>query len=247
MEILKLKVAHKMIGLIDIPYLYLKLDSDKVMNDINALGDIASITTFAQHISTIRTALESKCPKITTLINYPNGDFNTYNVIQEAKQAIAAGTDEIDLIFPFQALVNRQAGLCLQFLQKIKDTTEDTPIKLTIEAGTLQETKWVRKASELAVRSGMNFIKTTSGRNRQAITPTMISTIFNVIEDMNPDVGFHIQTSNNNFLEASSYLEEAINRFGPLWVDANHFRLSGPNLESSISEILSDNHIISSY
>lgn len=247
MEELKLKVAQKMIGLIDIPYLCLNLDSNKILSDVTALGKIGAITTFTQHVGSIKEVLGEKCPKISTIINYPNGDFNTYNATQEMKNAIAAGTDEIDLVFPYQALVNRQAGLCLQFLNKMREAAGDYPLKLTIEAGILQDTKWIRKASELAVRSGMNFIKTTSGRNRQQVTLTMVQTILNVIQDMDHNTGIHIQTTNNSFSEASQYLEDVINRFGTSWVDASHFRLSGPNLESSVLEILNDSHDILSY
>lgn len=245
MEELKFKVAQKMVGLIDMPYLYLNFDGNKILSDINTLGKIASVTTFAQHVGPMREALGNNCPRISTIINYPNGDFNTYNAMQEMKNAIVAGTDEIDLVFPYQALVNRQAGLCLQFLTKLKEAAGDYPLKLTIEAGILQDAKWIRKASELAVRSGMNFIKTTSGRNRQQVTLTMVQMMLNVIQDMNPNVGIHIQTNNNSFSEASQYLEEVINRFGTSWVDVSHFRLSGPNLESSVLEILQENHDIS--
>lgn len=244
MEALKLKVAQKMVGLIDLPYLFLNLDSVKIADEVKALGNVASITTFAQHVVGLKEALGEQSPKISTIINYPNGDFNTYNATQEMKNAISAGTDEIDLVFPYQALVNRQAGLCLQFLNKMRETAGDIPLKLTIEAGILQDAKWIRKSSELAVRSGMDFIKTTSGRNRQQVTLNMVQTILNVIQDMNPNVGIHIQTTNNSFLEASQYLEEVISRFGTSWVDASHFRLSGPNLENSILEILNDSHTI---
>ncbi len=247
MEDLKLKVAQKMVGLVDLPYLYIQLDSNKVISDIDALGNIASITTFTQHISTIKESLTENCPKISAIINYPNGDFNTYNAVQEMKNAIAAGADEIDLVFPYQALVNRQAGLCLKFLTSMREAAENHPLKLTIEAGILQDAKWIRKASELAIRSEMDFIKTTSGRSHQQVTLTMVQNILNVIQDMNHNVGIHIQTTNNSFLEASQYLEEVINRFGASWVDASHFRLSGPNLEQSLLDVLNGDHNIQSY
>lgn len=247
MEELKLKVAQKMVEHVDLSYLYLKFDNSKVISDVNALGNIASITTFTQHISSLKDSLGDQCPKISAIINYPNGDFNTYNVTQEIKSALAAGADEIDLVFPFQALVNRQAGLCLKFLTTMREVAAQHPLKLTIEAGILQDAKWIRKASELAIRSDMNFIKTISGRNRQQVTLAMVQNILNVIQDMNHNVGIHIQTTNNSFLEASQYLEEVINRFGTSWVDASHFRLSGPNLESSLLEILNDSHNIQSY
>lgn len=244
MEELKLKVAKKMIGLIDIPYLHLNLDHNTLFAEVKQIGKIASITTFSQHIMGIREGLQDQTPTLSSMINYPNGDFNTYNATQEIKNAIAAGTDELDLIFPYHALTNRQAGLCLQFLLKMREAAGDIPLRLTIEAGVLQDVKWVRKASELAIRSGMNFIKTSSGRNRQHVTPTMVQTILNVIQDMDQNVGIHIQTTNNDFLEASHYLEDVIKRFGTSWVDASHFRLSGPNLTSSILEVLNESHTI---
>lgn len=247
MEELQFKVAQKMVGLIDMQYLYLNLDPKKIITEVSAIGDIASITTFPQHIASIRETLGDKTPKISSIINYPNGDFNTYNATQEIKNAIEMGTDELDLVFPYQALVNRQAGLCLQFLNKMRDIAGDYPLKLTIEAGILQDVKWIRKASELAIRSNMDFIKTSSGRNRQPITASMVQTILNVIQDLNPNVGIHIQTTNNSYAEASQYLEDVINRFGSSWVDASHFRLSGPNLESSVIEILNENHNILSF
>ncbi|OYQ75319.1 deoxyribose-phosphate aldolase [Wohlfahrtiimonas sp. G9077] len=243
-ETLKIKVAQKMIGLIDMPYLFLNLDANKVAEEVKSIGAIASITTFAQHVAPLREAFGDAVPTIATIINYPYGPFNTYNATQEMKQALDAGTDEIDLVFPYQALVNRQAGLCLKFLNTMRETAGDTPLKLTIEAGILQDAKWIRKATELAVRSGMNVVKTASGRNRQQITLTMVQMMLTVIEDMNPETGIHIVTTNNNFTEASQYLEEVISRLGTSWVDASHFRLSGPNLVSSISELLAQDHAI---
>lgn len=244
MEDLKLKVAQKMVELIDLHYLSLNLDPQKVLSEVTDIGKIASITTFAQHITPLKVAFAGNAPTITTIINYPNGDFNTYNAMQELKAAINAGTDEIDIVFPYQALVNRQAGLCLKFLTTMREEAGDYPLKLTIEAGVLQDTKWIRKATELAVRSGMNFVKTASGRHRQHVSLTMIQMMLNVIHDMDHNVGIHVKTTNNSFMEASQYLEEAISRFGIAWVDASHFRLSGPSLASSIKELLTEASVV---
>jgi len=84
----------------------------------------------------------------------------------ETRAIIAYGADEVDVVFPYRALIagNEQVGFELGKQCKQACQAANLLLKVIIESGELKQASLIRKASEIAINAGADFIKTSTGK-----------------------------------------------------------------------------------
>ncbi|MEM6318324.1 MAG: deoxyribose-phosphate aldolase [Bacteroidota bacterium] len=114
--------------------------------------------------------------KLCTVIGFPMGYSTTGAKVEEIKRACNDGADELDVVVNIAAI---KSGDWNTVKNDIESTTmishlRGRKIKLIIEMGLLEE-KEVVKVCDLAVKSGVDFVKTSTGFNGSPITPEDIT------------------------------------------------------------------------
>ncbi len=113
---------------------------------------------------------------------------------RETRAAIAYGADEVDVVFPYRALIagNEQVGFELVKACKRACAAANVLLKVIIETGELKEEALIRKASEISIKAGADFIKTSTGKVPVNATPESARIMMEVIRDMGVEktVGF---------------------------------------------------------
>lgn len=104
--------------------------------------------------------------KIGTVVSFPIGQDELEVKLHSAKEAVKDGADEIDVSTNVGYLKFGQSSLYLNEMKKIVDRVrhekKETTVKFIIETGLLTDSE-IKKASELVLQSGADFIKTCSG------------------------------------------------------------------------------------
>lgn len=102
--------------------------------------------------------------KVCTVVGFPLG--STYGLVKahEAKEAIARGADEIDMVLNIPALINGEYEDVLYDIEEVVEACHalNTPVKVIIETCLLTHDQKLR-ACELVNRSMADFIKTSTG------------------------------------------------------------------------------------
>ena len=87
--------------------------------------------------------------RIATVTNFPHGNDDIDIALAETRAAIAYGADEVDVVFPYRALMagNEQVGFDLVKACKEACAAANVPLERIIENGGLKNEAPVRKAS----------------------------------------------------------------------------------------------------
>ncbi|HGJ5876043.1 MAG TPA: deoxyribose-phosphate aldolase [Arsenophonus sp.] len=204
-------------------------------------GNTAAICIYPRFIPLARNVLaEQNTPyiHIATVTNFPFGGHDVAVALAETQDAIAYGADEIDVVFPYRALLagNKQIGFDLVKVCKEICVTSRVLLKVIIEAGELKQAALIRQAAEIAIEAGADFIKTSTGKVAINATIENVEILLKVIQEMGvaSKVGCKVAGGVSTVEEAAQYLALADGIMGKEWVDKYHFRFGTSSLLTSV-------------
>lgn len=113
------------------------------------------------YVSTAREYLRSTEVKICTVIGFPLGAATTSVKVFEAREAVAQGAHELDMVLPIGALKAGDDRAVATEIEAIV-TAVSVPVKVILETALLTETEKI-KGCLLAQNSGASFVKTSTG------------------------------------------------------------------------------------
>ena len=109
-----------------------------------------------------RKLLEGSAVKVCSVIGFPLGAMSTAAKVFEAKQAVADGADEIDMVINVGWLKDGKDDAVREEIRAIKTAVGARVLKVIIETCYLSDAEKVR-ACELSVAAGADFVKTSTG------------------------------------------------------------------------------------
>jgi deoxyribose-phosphate aldolase len=201
-------------------------------------GETAAICIFPRFIPVAKKALKAQQTpqvKIATVTNFPHGNDDIDVALAETKAAVAYGADEVDLVFPYHALMQGNETIGFDMVKVCKQACSDSAkLKVIIESGELKTEELIRKASEIAINAGADFIKTSTGKVPVNATPTAAQIMLEVIKQKNASVGFKPAGGVRNAEDAAVYLDLADSILGEEWASASNFRFGASSLLASL-------------
>lgn len=209
------------------------------------VGNTAAVCIYPRFIPIARKTLrEQGTPEIhiATVTNFPHGNDDIAIALAETKAAIAYGADEVDVVFPYRALMagNEQVGF--DMVKVCKDACNEAGVllKVIIETGELKDAALIRKASEISIKAGADFIKTSTGKVPVNATLESAEIMMTVIRDMgvSKTVGFKPAGGVRTAEDAAEYLALAGRLLGDDWADSRHFRFGASSLLASLLKTL---------
>ncbi|WP_028864026.1 deoxyribose-phosphate aldolase [Psychromonas aquimarina] len=239
--------ALKAISLIDLTTLN---ENDTDQNVIalchdakTAVGNTAAICIYPRFIPIARKTLkEQGTPeiKIATVTNFPHGNSDIEIAVAETKAAVAYGADEVDVVFPYRTLIAGDEQLGFELVKQCKEACGEVLLKVIIETGELKEERLIKRASEICIEAGADFIKTSTGKVPVNATPEAAAIMLNVIKDMGvaQRVGFKPAGGVRSAEDAKAFLDMAAEILGQDWIDADHYRFGASSLLTSLLNTL---------
>ena len=204
-------------------------------------GNTAAICIYPRFIPVARKALrEQGTPeiRIATVTNFPHGNDDIEIALAETRAAIAYGADEVDVVFPYRALIAGNETVGFELVKACKEACAAAGVllKVIIETGELKDPALIRKASEIAIDAGADFIKTSTGKVAVNATPEVAAIMMQVIADkgVQQQVGFKPAGGVRTAEDAAKYLQLADDILGSDWADARHFRFGASSLLASL-------------
>lgn len=215
------------------------LTGSEIPADINILcqkaqtpqGYVAAVCVYPQFIPIAKTALTTTTVKIATVINFPTGNASVEESIQAIKNALNDGTDEIDLVMPYQALKQQQHDFVLTYLQNCRHACAHHCLKIIIESGELS-TKEIAQASDLVIAAKADFIKTSTGKTQQGATLNAAEIILQTIVKAQQPIGIKFSGGIRTLAQANDYLDLVVAYLGKEWISTNSVRFGTSRLLS---------------
>ena len=198
-------------------------------------GNTAAICIYPRFIPLARKTLQSlglNDVTIATVTNFPAGDDDVAIAVAETRAAVAYGADEVDVVFPYRALMAGNETVGAELVKRCKEACgANVLLKVIIETGELQDEALIRRASEIAIDAGADFIKTSTGKVPVNATTESARIMLEAIRDSGKtNVGFKPAGGIKTAEDAAVHLELADSIMGPQWVDRNHYRFGASSL-----------------
>ncbi|UQI41586.1 deoxyribose-phosphate aldolase [Vreelandella venusta] len=206
-------------------------------------GNPAAVCVYPQFVVTAQRALTAHKlndhVKIATVTNFPDGGDDIMGAARETRDAVASGADEVDVVFPYRALMAGDEAIGLELVEMCKAACAgQARLKVIIESGELKDPALIKRASELAIEGGADFIKTSTGKVATNATLEAAEIMLNAIKASGQDVGFKAAGGVRTTEEAAEYLALATNIMGAQWVTPEHFRFGASSLLGNLLNTL---------
>lgn len=119
--------------------------------------------------------------KVCSVIGFPLGAMSTATKVAEATDALKNGADEIDMVLNVGLLKSKDFDGVWKDIEAVKDIMPNNILKVILETCYLEEIEII-KASELAIQSGADFIKTSTGFGTGGATKNTIKIMKSVCQ-----------------------------------------------------------------
>ncbi len=175
---------------------------------------------------------------------FPSGRTSVDVKLADAKYAIAAGADEVDMVIDRGAFLTGDYQLVFDEIAAVREVCEgpagtagqagSAHHKVILETGELVTLDNVRRASWLAMLAGAHFIKTSTGKVTPAatlpVTLVMLEAVRDFREAYGRQVGVKPAGGIRTAKDAIRYLVLVNETAGEDWLDPDWFRLGASSL-----------------
>ncbi|MEQ4541599.1 MAG: deoxyribose-phosphate aldolase [Billgrantia sp.] len=222
-------------------------DNDTVIRELCArantpVGHPAAVCVYPAFVQSARAALDEQGlagkVKVATVTNFPHGEADVERAAAETRAAIAAGADEVDVVFPYRALMAGDAEVGRELVEACKRECGDAVLKVILETGELKEAGLIDRAGMLAIDGGADFLKTSTGKVAVNATLDAAKILLTAIKASGRDVGFKAAGGVRTAEDAAAYLQLAERVMGAEWITPAHFRFGASGLLGSLLETL---------
>lgn len=128
----------------------------------------ASVCIPASYVKQVAEYVKGRIP-VCTVIGFPNGYSTTEAKVFEAKDAIANGADEIDMVINIGWLKDGKDELVKEEIRALKEACGDHILKVIIETCLLTDDEKIRMC-RIVTEAGADYIKTSTGFSKAGAT-----------------------------------------------------------------------------
>jgi deoxyribose-phosphate aldolase len=203
------------------------------------LPHVAAVCVYPTMVAVAKEALGGSGIKVASVATaFPSGMASRRIKIEETKQAVADGADEIDMVISRGAFLSGDYAYVFDEIAAIRDAAQGAHLKVILETGELGTLDRVRRASVLAMHAGADFIKTSTGKVQPAATLPVTLVMLQAIRDYHREtgrmVGMKPAGGISNAKLAVHYLVMLKETLGNAWMTPEWFRFGASSLANDV-------------
>ena len=170
----------------------------------------ASVCVNSCWVPLCKRLLDKSEVKVCTVVGFPLGAMSTESKAFEARTAVKAGAEEIDMVINIGYLKNHDDDLVQDDIQQVKQACGKASLKVIIETCLLTEEEKVR-ACRLAKASGADYVKTSTGFSTGGAT---VEDIKLMRKSVGPNLGVKASGGVRTYADALAMIEAGATRIG---------------------------------
>lgn len=173
---------------------------------------------------------------------FPSGQYHLSTRLAEVEAVVKDGADEIDMVMNRGAFLSGDCDRVGEEIRAVRKAAGTAHLKVILETGELETYDNVRRASEIAIDAGADFIKTSTGKIKPAatlaVTLVMLQAIRAEFLRSGRRVGIKPAGGIATGDDAISYLCLVRETLGDDWLDKTLFRIGASSLlDNLVAEI----------
>ena len=203
------------------------------------LPTVAAICVYPSMVKTAKKALGDSGVKVASVATaFPSGQAPHDVKIRDTKYAVQNGADEVDMVISRGKFLEGEYNFVFDEIAAIKEACGDAKLKVILETGELVTYDKVRKASDIAMYAGADFIKTSTGKISPAATMPVTLVMLEAIRDFYYKTGKKIAMKPAGGISkaklALHYLVMLNEVLGEEWMNNEWFRFGASSLANDI-------------
>ena len=203
------------------------------------LPTVAAICVYPSMVKVAKKALEGSGVKVASVATaFPSGQAPRDIKIRDTKYAVQNGADEVDMVISRGKFLEGEYNFVFDEIAAIKEACGDARLKVILETGELVTYDKVRKASDIAMYAGADFIKTSTGKISPAATMPVTLVMLEAIRDFYYKTGKKIAMKPAGGISKSKlalhYLVMLNETLGEGWMNNEWFRFGASSLANDI-------------
>lgn len=208
-------------------------------DDLPDIPQVAAVCVYPNHVKTAKMALGDSGIKVASVATaFPSGNSSRKIKLEDTKMAVGQGADEIDMVISRGAFLAGDLQFVSDEIAAIKEACGEARLKVILETGELSTLDNIRQASILAMQSGADFIKTSTGKIQPAATMPVTLVMLEAIRDYYNETGIMIGMKPAGGIStaksALQYLVMLYETLGADWMSNEWFRFGASSLANDI-------------
>ncbi|TDH26158.1 deoxyribose-phosphate aldolase [Segetibacter sp. 3557_3] len=203
------------------------------------LPTVAAVCVYPAMVHTAKKAVEGTGIRVASVATgFPSGQASHEVKISETKFAVEQGADEVDMVISRGKFLAGEYNFVFDEIAAIKEACGNARLKVILETGELVTFDKVRRASDIAMYAGADFIKTSTGKVTPAATLPVTLVMLEAIRDFHYDTGRMVGMKPAGGISKSKlalhYLVMLNEVLGEEWMNNQWFRFGASSLANDV-------------
>jgi deoxyribose-phosphate aldolase len=203
------------------------------------LPSVAAVCVYPTMVGVAKKGVEGSGVKVASVSTaFPSGQAPLKIKLADTKFAVSEGADEIDMVISRGKFLRGEYNYVFDEIAAIKEVCGDARLKVILETGELVTLDNVRRASDIAMYAGADFIKTSTGKIQPAATMQVTYTMLEAIRDFMDETGIKVGMkpaggiSNSKLALHNLVMVKEV--LGGEWLNNDWFRFGASSLANDV-------------
>lgn len=203
------------------------------------LPTVAAVCVYPSMVAIAKKEVQNSGVKVASVSTaFPSGQAPLAVKIADTKFAVESGADEIDMVISRGKFLAGEHNFVFDEIAAIKEACGAARLKVILETGELVTLDNVRRASDIAIYAGADFIKTSTGKIQPAATMQVTYTMLMAIRDYFDETGIMIGMKPAGGISTSKLalhnLVMVKEILGDAWLTNEWFRFGASSLANDV-------------
>lgn len=203
------------------------------------LPTVAAVCVYPTFVKLAKKCLEGTGIKVASVATaFPSGQSTREVKIADTRFAVNNGADEVDMVISRGEFLEGNYAYVYDEIAEVKEACGSARLKVILETGELSTLDNIRRASEIAIYAGADFIKTSTGKispaATQPVTLVMLETIRDYYYKTGKMVGMKPAGGISTAKIALQYLVMLKETLGDAWLTNQWYRFGASSLANDV-------------
>ena len=208
-------------------------------DELPGIPTVAAICVYPNFVRTAKKALEGSGIKVASVATaFPSGQSTRAIKLADTRFAVSEGADEVDMVISRGKFHAGEYNFVFDEIAAVKEACQQARLKVILETGELGSFDKVRRASEIAMYAGADFIKTSTGKIQPAATMPVTLVMLEAIRDFYYQTGKQVGMKPAGGISKSKlalhYLVMLRETLGQDWMSNEWFRFGASSLANDV-------------
>lgn len=196
---------------------------------------VAAVCVYPTHVRTVAAAVAGTSVRVASVVAaFPSAQSSLAVKLQETRDALASGAHEIDMVIDRGAFLAGRDATVREAIEAVRAACGDATLKVILEVGELGSYAAIRRACEIALAGGADFLKTATGKIDRSATPAIALVLCEAIAEHARStgrlVGLKLSGGIRKVESAYAYVAIVDATLGDAWLCPQRLRIGASSL-----------------